>query len=134
MTQVLSAADAVLCVYDEDTRSTSGILHRAIGAGAIVVGSRTPKFQELAEICDELLVNPNRPAELAELLGRILDDPPFAAAVRNVLAELAARTAWPVVATTHLRTYEDTLKMLITDPRLMVLTGTELTPSVPAAR
>ncbi|BFU45341.1 glycosyltransferase [Krasilnikovia sp. MM14-A1004] len=105
MSAALAAADVVFCVYDEDTRSVSGILHRALGAGAIVVASRRPKFQELAEVCDELLVDPGRPAELARLVDRILDDDGFRTAVRAPLQRLALRTAWPVVARAHLDAY-----------------------------
>ncbi|GAB1640052.1 glycosyltransferase [Krasilnikovia sp. MM14-A1259] len=105
LSAALAAADVVFCVYDEDTRSASGILHRALGAGAIVVASRRPKFQELAEVCDELLVDPGRPVELARLAERILDDDGFRAAVRAPLRRLARRTAWPVVARAHLDTY-----------------------------
>ena len=105
MTGLLASADLVLCAYDEDTRSASGILHRAIGAGATVVASRRPKFQELADVCDELLVDPDRPAELARLVDRLLDDGDFLRAVRRPLGELALRTAWPVVARSHLEAY-----------------------------
>ncbi|GAB1691191.1 glycosyltransferase [Krasilnikovia sp. M28-CT-15] len=105
MSAALASADVVFCVYDEDTRSVSGILHRALGAGAIVVASRRPKFQELAEVCDELLVDPGRPVELARLVDRILDDDGFRAAVQAPLRHLALRTAWPVVARAHLDAY-----------------------------
>lgn len=105
MTDMLVSADLVLCAYDEDTRSASGILHRAIGAGATVVASRRPKFQELADVCDELLIDPDRPAELVRLIDRLLDDGEFRQAVRRPLRELALRTAWPVVARSHLEAY-----------------------------
>ena len=105
MSGILAAADLVLCVYDEDTRSVSGIAHRAIGAGAVVVVSRRPKFQEFAEVCDELLVDPDRPAELARLVRRLLDDDAFRGSVRRSLRGLAEETAWPLVARRHLDTY-----------------------------
>lgn len=105
MSGILASADVVLCVYDEDTRSASGILHRALGAGATVVASLRPKFQELAEVCDELLVDPDRPAELARLVSRLLDDEAFRRAVRSPLRGLALRTAWPMVARAHLDAY-----------------------------
>jgi glycosyltransferase involved in cell wall biosynthesis len=105
LTRLLRLADVVLCVYDEDSRSVSGILHRAIGAGAIVVASRRPKFQELADVCDELLVDPGRPVELARLISRIIDDVPFRNEVRELLGELARRTSWPRVASAHVELY-----------------------------
>jgi glycosyltransferase involved in cell wall biosynthesis len=105
LTRLLRLADVVLCVYDEDSRSVSGIFHRAIGAGAIVVASRRPKFQELADVCDELLVDPGRPVELARLIGRIFDDAPFRSVLRQMLSDLAHRTSWPTVASSHAELY-----------------------------
>ena len=105
LSQVLSAADVCCFAYDEDTRSASGALHLALGFDKPVVAARIPKFQEIADVADELLVNPRSPRELSRLLVRLLTDERFRTAVQQDLRSFAMKTAWPRVALEHLRMY-----------------------------
>jgi glycosyltransferase involved in cell wall biosynthesis len=108
--QLLSAADICCFAYDEDTRSASGALHLALSFDKPVVAARIPKFQEIADVADELLVNPRSPRELARLLVRLLTDKMFCTAVQQSLRSFAIETAWPRVAREHLRMYRHLLR------------------------
>jgi glycosyltransferase involved in cell wall biosynthesis len=99
--RVLAAADVACFIYDEDTHSSSGALHLAMGLGTPVVASRIPKFQELAEVSDEVLVNPRSTGELYRLLTRLLLDEPFRFYVKQRVRSYAQRTAWSSVARQH---------------------------------
>lgn len=103
--KLLAAADIACFVYDEDTRSSSGALHRAVGCRVPVVAARIPKFAEVSDISDELLVNPRSPQELARLLRRILSDGDFRSAVRQRGDVFAKVTSWNRVAAQHLTFY-----------------------------
>ena len=107
VTTLLAGADVACFVYDEDTRSSSGALHRAVGCGVPVVASRIPKFDEVGEIADELLVNPRSPAEVARLLVRILSDGDFRAYAHARSDRFAAATSWDRVARDHLSLYRE---------------------------
>ena len=84
-------------------------LHLALGFDKPVVAARIPKFQEIADVADELLVNPRSPRELSRLLVRLLTDERFRTAVQQDLRSLAVKTAWPSVAREHLRMYRHLL-------------------------
>jgi glycosyltransferase involved in cell wall biosynthesis len=103
---VLAAADVVCFVYAEDTRASSGALHRAIGTGKAVVASRIPKFDEVRSISDELLVNPASASEIARLLHRLIADEPFRASIRRRVSEFARSTSWQEVGARHLQLYD----------------------------
>lgn len=102
---VLAAADVACFVYDEDTHSSSGALHLAMGLGKPVIASRISNFQELAEVSDEVLVNPRSSGELCRLLTRLLLDQPFQLHVKKRVQSYAQRTAWPSVARQHMAIY-----------------------------
>lgn len=102
---VLGAADVVCLVYKEDTRSSSGVLHLAMGLGKAVAASRIPKFNELSEVADELLVSPWSVRELSSLLERLISDHSFRNAIEKGVRDYALKTAWPAVAETHLAAY-----------------------------
>ena len=104
--ELLTAADITCFVYDEDTHSSSGALHLAMGLGKAVVASRTPKFHELTEVSDEILVNPRSCAELYEVLARLLLDKPFREYIEKRVRSYARRTAWIAVARKHRLLYE----------------------------
>jgi hypothetical protein len=106
VTTVLAAADIACFVYDEDTHSSSGALHLAMGLGKPVVASRIPKFQELAEVSDEVLVNPRSTGELHRLLTRLLLDEPFRLYIKQRVRSYAQRTAWSSVARQHATIYD----------------------------
>jgi glycosyltransferase involved in cell wall biosynthesis len=104
---LLAAADVGCFVYDEDTRSSSGALRWAIAGGVPFVASRIAKFAEVAEICDELLVNPRSPLQIARLVERILSDEVFQDRVRERGKSFAQATSWQHVARRHLALYRD---------------------------
>ena len=109
--QLLAAADVACFVYNEDTRSSSGALHLAMGLSKAVVASRIPKFQELSEVSDEILVNPLSARELSHLLSRLLLDEQFHLYIRQRVASYAQRTAWPSVAQQHWTLYNQLLSV-----------------------
>ncbi len=110
LSKVLAAADICCFAYDEDTRSVSGALHTAMGFGKVVVASRIPKFHELTNIADEVLVNPRRPRELSRLIARILTDKSFREAIKERIQAYAMTTSWTRVAEAHLATYHTCLQ------------------------
>ncbi len=110
--QVLAAADVACFVYNEDTHSSSGALHLAMGQGKAVVASRIPKFQELAEVSDEILVNPRSVGELSRLLKRLLLDEPFRRSIEQRVRLYAQHTAWPSVARTQRAIYDRLLEQI----------------------
>ena len=103
--EVLSAADVIAFVYNEDTHSSSGALHIALGLGKPVVASRIPKFEELSGVSDELLVDPKSVRELSALLIRLILDHDFKQYVSVKVKLYARQTAWPLVAKKHSRVY-----------------------------
>lgn len=108
--QVLGAADVVCLVYKEDTRSSSGVLHLAMGLGKAVAASRIPKFHELSEVADELLVSPWSVRELSSLIERLILNRSFRNTIEKSIRDYAVKTAWSAVAETHLSAYERLLK------------------------
>jgi glycosyltransferase involved in cell wall biosynthesis len=104
---MFASAEVACFVYDEDSRSASGALHRAIGSGVPSIASRIPKFSEVGEISDELLVNPRSSRAIARLLNRVLGDADFAAHVRRRSAQFAEATSWERVAMRHAVLYRD---------------------------
>jgi glycosyltransferase involved in cell wall biosynthesis len=102
-----ASADVACFVYDEDSRSSSGAFHRAIGCGIPAIASRIPKFVEVGEISDELLVNPRSPRSMAQLLSRILTDDAFRVDIGERAAKFAESTSWERVAMRHLSLYRD---------------------------
>jgi glycosyltransferase involved in cell wall biosynthesis len=114
---LLAAADVACFVYDEDTRSSSGALHRAVGCGVPVVAARVAKFTEVSEISDELLVNPRSAGELAQLLKRMLSDGEFCSLMRQRGHAFAKATSWNRVAARHLAIYQRLAQLRGSDRR-----------------
>jgi glycosyltransferase involved in cell wall biosynthesis len=104
---VFGASDLVLFPYYEDDRSSSGSLHLALGAGKPVVASRIPKFEELRNICDELLILPHSPQRLAKVVTRLFKDRAFAQHVLKRIYEYRKETSWEAIARKHLTLYEN---------------------------
>jgi len=104
---LFASADIACFVYDEDSRSSSGALHRALGSGVPTVVSRIPKFTEVGEISDEILVNPRSPRAIARLLDRVLHDADFASHVRRRSAQFVEATSWERIALRHAVLYRD---------------------------
>jgi len=107
---LFGACDVVLFPYYEEDRSASGSLHLAIGAKRPVIASRIPKFEELRNICDELLVLPYNSPGIARIAIRLFEDPEFGEYVLERTDEYRKLTSWEAVASQHLELYRRTLK------------------------
>jgi len=88
------ASDIVLFPYYEEDRSASGSFHLAIGAKKPVITSRIPKFEELRNICDELLVLPYNSSGIAGIVIRLFEDQEFWKYVVNRTEEYRNLTSW----------------------------------------
>ncbi len=103
---LLGASDIVLFPYYEEDRSASGSLHLALGANKPVIASRMPKFEELKEVCDELLVLPYHSSGIAKIALRLFQDTDFKGHVLDKTEQYRKRTSWEAVARQHLEIYE----------------------------
>lgn len=103
---LLRASDIVLFPYYEEDRSASGSFHLALGAKKPVIASRIPKFEELKNICDELLVLPYNASGIAGIAIRIFEDPEFRQYVVSRTGEYRNLTSWQAVARQHLELYK----------------------------
>ena len=104
---LLSSADIVLFPYYEEDRSASGSFHLAIGAKKPVIASRTPKFEELKNICDELLVLPYNSSGIAGIAIRLFEDSKFRQYVVSRTEEYRNYTSWQTIASQHLQLYQE---------------------------
>ena len=104
---LLSSADIVLFPYYEEDRSASGSFHLAIGAKKPVIASRTPKFEELKNICDELLVLPYNSSGIAAIAIRLFEDSKFRQYVISRTDEYRNYTSWQTIASQHLQLYQE---------------------------
>ena len=102
---LLRAADIVLFPYYEEDRSASGSFHLAIGAKRPIIASRIPKFEELKNICDELLVLPYNSSGIAGIAIRLFEDQEFRQYVFDRTNEYRNHTSWQAVARQHLEVY-----------------------------
>lgn len=103
---LFGACDVVLFPYYEQDRSSSGAFHLAIGSGKPVIASRIPKFEELRNVCDELLVTPYNSHEIAKIAIRLFKDRTFAAHVQERLRKYREETSWKAIARKHLTLYD----------------------------
>ena len=103
---LFSASDIVLYPYDEGDLSASGSLHLALGAKKIVIASRIPKFEELKEVCDELLVLPYSASGIAKMVLRLFEDQEFNQYVLDRTEKFRRKTSWSVIARKHLELYK----------------------------
>lgn len=103
---LLRASDIVLFPYYEEDRSASGSFHLALGAKKPVIASRIPKFEELRNICDELLVLPYNSSGIAGITIRLFEDPKFRQYVINRTEEYRKLTSWRAIASQHLQLYK----------------------------
>lgn len=104
---LLSSADIVLFPYYEEDRSASGSFHLAIGAKKPIIASRTPKFEELKNICDELLVLPYNSSGIAGIAIRLFEDSKFRQYVVSRTEEYRNYTSWQAIASQHLQLYQE---------------------------
>ena len=110
---LLGAADVVLFPYHEENRAISGVLHLALGAKTPVIASRLPKFEELSEICDELLVLPDNTDGMAKTALRLLEDPIFRNYIIARIEQFRHMTSWEETAKIHLSLYKSLSKFSI---------------------
>jgi len=103
---LLSASDIILFPYYEEDRSASGSFHLALGAKKPIIASRIPKFEELKDICDELLVLPYNSLGIAKMAIRLFEDPKFRYYVLDRTEQFRQSTSWQVVAKQHLELYK----------------------------
>ena len=103
---LLGASDIVLFPYYEEDRSASGSFHLALGAKKPVIASRIPKFEELRNICDELLVLPYNSSGIAGITIRLFEDPKFRNYVIDRIEEYRKLTSWRAIASQHLQLYK----------------------------
>ncbi len=103
---LFGACDIILFPYYEEDRSASGSLHLALGQKKPVIASRIPKFEELKEICDELLILPYNSSGIANTIIRLFEDQKFKEYVENKIHEFRRKTSWEVTAEKHLRLYQ----------------------------
>ncbi len=104
---LLRSADIVLFPYYEEDRSASGSFHLAIGAKRPIIASRMPKFEELKNICDELLVLPYNSRSIAGTANRLFEDSEFRQYVVSRTEEYRNLTSWQNVAGQHLQLYKE---------------------------
>jgi len=110
---LLGAADVVLFPYHEENRAISGALHLALGAKRPVVASRLPKFEELSEISDELMVLPDNTVGMAKTVLRLLEDPIFRNHIIARIEQFRHMTSWEEAAKIHLSLYKSLSKFSI---------------------
>ncbi len=104
---LFSSADIVLFPYYEEDRSASGSFHLAIGAKKPIIASRTPKFEELKNICDELLVLPYNSSGIAGIAISLFEDSKFRQYVVSRTEEYRTHTSWQTIASQHLQLYQE---------------------------
>ncbi|MGR3178124.1 MAG: glycosyltransferase [Candidatus Anammoxibacter sp.] len=102
---VIGASDIVLFPYVEQDRSASGAFRLAIGAGKPVIATRIPKFEDLKDVCEELLVLPYSSSEIAKIAIRLFKDVDFKNYVQNKISVFKEKTSWANVAKIHLDLY-----------------------------
>jgi len=102
---LFGAANIVLYPYDEGDLSASGSLHLALGAKKIVIASKISKFDELKEVCKDLLVSPYHSADIAKIALRVFEEKDFHQYVLEKTEKFRMSTAWQVIARKHLKLY-----------------------------
>ena len=103
---ILGASDLVLFPYYEEDRSASGSFHLSIGAKKPIIASRIPKFEELKNISDELLILPYNSSGIARIAIRLFQDSVFREYVLSKTEEYRNKTSWISIAQKHLALYK----------------------------
>lgn len=102
---LFGASDIVLYPYDEGDLSASGSLHLALGAKKFVIASKIPKFDELKEVSEKLLVSTYNSSEIARIILRAFEDQDFNKYVLDRTEVFRRKTSWQAVAKKHLELY-----------------------------
>jgi glycosyltransferase involved in cell wall biosynthesis len=103
---IFRSSDVAIFPYYEEDRSASGSFHLAVGARVPIIASRIPKFEELGEISDELLVLPHNSSGIAELVIRLFEEKGFLEYIKRRTDAFAKKTSWEEVASAHLKLYQ----------------------------
>ncbi|MCA1645133.1 MAG: glycosyl transferase family 1, partial [Chloroflexi bacterium] len=98
----LLAGDVALLPYTDGASPRRGSLLACAEHGLPIV-STLPAAAEVADAVQAVEPDPGR---LAEAVLDLAHDPAHAARLRTAAHALAARTAWPRIAATHVQLYE----------------------------
>jgi glycosyltransferase involved in cell wall biosynthesis len=112
VSELLSAADAVVLPFTAGVTTKSGSLLAALEHGAPVLATvadvRDPALVDAVTVLD---VHARRdPRAIAESILRLLDEPVLAATVARGGAQLAATRGWPTIAAMHRAVYASALR------------------------
>lgn len=104
----VAAADLILLPYDSREQTTSGVLAEAVAAGKLVIATSFPHAVELLEGGPGVLVDHERPDQIAAAIRGALDEPALArAALRARRREVGERdgtpSEWSAVAARYRR-------------------------------
>lgn len=100
---LISKAALVLLPYDSTDQATSGVLIEAIAAWRPVVATRFPHASELLSTGAGIVVSHQNPAELADAIRQILEEPELAQKMSNQAKVMASELLWPAVATRYIQ-------------------------------
>lgn len=103
---IFGSSDVVLFPYYEEDRSASGSFHLSIGAKKTIIASRIPKFEELKNISDELLILPYNSSGIAKIALRLFRDEDFLHYVLERTEIYRNKTSWTSVAKMHIDLYK----------------------------
>ncbi|MGI3784367.1 MAG: glycosyltransferase, partial [Janthinobacterium lividum] len=111
VSELLSAADAVVLPFTAGVTTKSGSLLAALEHGAPVLATvADAPDPELVDGATVLDVTARRdPGAIAASIRRLLDDPALAATVARGGQQLVARRSWPTIAATHRAVYASAL-------------------------
>jgi glycosyltransferase involved in cell wall biosynthesis len=104
---LFGAVDLVLLPHAQCYGSASGVVHRALGAGRLVLCSRSAKFAEIGQhVSPDLTVATLDARAWAARIEQLLRDEAERHALSIRVRTYADQTAWPRVAAQHLLLYE----------------------------
>lgn len=111
LVEYLQATDVYVTPYRDPDQITSGTLTYALGSGKAIVSTR---YQHAAEVLGEgrgILVDFERPDQIAEAVVRLLRDPAERERLESRAYEFGRTAIWPIVGR---RTYAEMMAMLPT--------------------
>lgn len=94
----IAAADLVLLPYDSREQATSGVLAEAVAAGKVVIATPFPHAVELLSRGGGVLVDHQRPSEIAAAIRATLAEPVRTSAVASLAHGTARTNSWPNTA------------------------------------
>jgi len=99
------ASDAFIFNYpgDKPYISSSGAMHRIIGAGRPIICTDVPQFDELEHNVSALKVN--HPGEIEDSIRLLMEDPDLADKLGEYAMVVSEETSWEVVAQQHMDLY-----------------------------